>query len=118
MCECQSRKDDDGVNSMVTQVRVIQGQEPSCFVGLFHPMIVHHGKMKTQSKNSFQINDSLQFENSQTCTRDDMQTKKLFILRNELEEDAYLQQVRCDVTSLRSRTSFLLVDLVSGMLMC
>lgn len=89
-------------------------------------MILHRGKIKNQSKTTYKNRD-VQFKNcdysklkyngdgegeGKDCSK---VTRKLYILRNELAEDAYLQEVDCDVSSLRSRTSFILVDLTSGL---
>ncbi|XP_066250261.1 supervillin-like [Euwallacea similis] len=71
------------------QIRVTQGFEPAAFLRLFNgSMVIHHGKRGEDRQNG----------------------PKLFIVRGELEEEAYLMEVPLEIASLRSRTSFLLVD--------
>lgn len=72
------------------QVRVTQGAEPAAFLRLFGcGMIIHHGKR------------------GETVSRD---KPKLFMVRGELEEEAYLMEVPLEMASLRSRTGFVLFN--------
>lgn len=81
------------------QVRVVQGKEPPCFINLFNDtiMIVHFGKREDADTN--------------TTGR-----YRLYIVRNELPTEAYLMEVVCACASLRSRASFLLLNVQTGWL--
>lgn len=117
---------------------MVQGKEPSCFIGLFtcRPMFVYLGKRLNISKtspksdvrfskfelspsspsSSFSSSSSQQSSSSSSTSSSSSPTssrdrcKRLFVLRNELPEDSYFLEVVCNSSSLRSRTSFLLVD--------
>lgn len=70
------------------QIRIEQGNEPAAFLHLFKgAMVVHEGK-RGQEKDS-----------------------RLFIIRGELENEGYLMEVPCTMESLRSRSSFFLINL-------
>ena len=68
---------------------MIEGKEPPCFIRLFNGhMIIHAGR------------------------RDEAVSRRwrLFILRNELPQEAYLWEIPTECRNLRSRASFVLVD--------
>lgn len=78
------------------QVRVTQGREPACFLNLFEGgMILHIGKREDESTN----------------TQGDW---RLYAVRNEIECEAYLMEVTCCIANLRSRSSFLLLNVRTG----
>jgi len=82
---------------LTLQVRVVQGKEPPCFLNLFRGrMIVHSGKREDPSSSSTAA------------------TWRMFSVRNELPGEAYLSELPVSSSCLRSRTSFLLVGLTSG----
>ena len=80
-------------------MRVVQGKEPPCFINLFCDtvMIVHFGKREDADTN--------------TSGR-----YRLYIVRNELPTEAYLMEVVCACASMRSRASFLLLNVHTGLL--
>lgn len=70
------------------QVRIEQGNEPAAFLHLFKgSMVVHEGKRGQDKMDS-----------------------RLFIIRGELENEGYLMEVPCSLNSLRSRSSFFLIN--------
>ncbi|XP_019766886.2 uncharacterized protein LOC109542202 isoform X2 [Dendroctonus ponderosae] len=72
------------------QVRVVQGSEPAAFLRLFGGgMVIHHGKRGGEPVR---------------------ERPRLFIARGELEGEAYLMEVPLEMASLRSRSSFVLVQ--------
>ncbi|KAJ8925021.1 hypothetical protein NQ315_001187, partial [Exocentrus adspersus] len=72
------------------QVRVVQGSEPAAFLRLFDgSMIIHKGK-RGEAENT--------------------QKPRLFIVRGEVENETYLMEVPLNMSSLRSRTSFVIID--------
>ncbi|XP_048378039.1 supervillin a isoform X2 [Stegostoma tigrinum] len=74
------------------QVQVLQGKEPPCFLQLFQGgMIVHAGKREEEE------------ENSQSGWR-------LYCVRGELPMEGNLLEVACHCSSLRSRTSMILLN--------
>uniref|UniRef100_UPI00398EEC1D supervillin a isoform X4 n=1 Tax=Pristiophorus japonicus TaxID=55135 RepID=UPI00398EEC1D len=74
------------------QVQVLQGKEPPCFVQLFQGgMIVHAGKREEEE------------ESSQSDWR-------LYCVRGELPMEGNLLEVACHCSSLRSRTSMILLN--------
>eukprot|EP00795_Rhopilema_esculentum_P013586 gene13586-4479_t len=76
-------------------VRVIQGKEPPCFLNVFDGgMIIHAGKRKSKT-------DQVAFS--------DRSTVRFYCVRNENPNEACLLQVPVSATSLRSRSSFVLV---------
>ncbi|XP_064646108.1 uncharacterized protein LOC135499312 isoform X9 [Lineus longissimus] len=78
------------------QVRVTQGREPACFLNLFDGgMILHIGKREDESTN----------------TQGDW---RLFAVRNEIDSEAYLMEVTCCIANLRSRSTFLLLNVLTG----
>ncbi|XP_031552227.1 supervillin-like isoform X2 [Actinia tenebrosa] len=77
------------------QVLVAQGKEPPCFPRLFGgKMVVHQGKREPPEDED---------DEEDTC---------MFIVRNEDPDEVYLLQVKTDPYALRSRTSFVVVDLI------
>ena len=80
------------------QVRVDQGKEPPAFNRLFKgKMIVHRGKREEEETNT-------------------QGPWRFYIVRNELENEAYLWEIPCGAEHLRSRASFLLLNVKTGML--
>lgn len=80
------------------QVRVEQGKEPPCFLNLFEgTMIVHIGHR----------------EDANTNTEGDW---RLYACRGEMEGESYLLEVPCVPESLRSRSSFLLLNVKTGLI--
>lgn len=80
-------------NESAPQIRVNQGHEPAAFLQLFSGrMVIHAGK---QSKSP-------------------AETRKLYVTRGEIEHEAALIEVPCLASSLRSRSSFVLLDTDSG----
>ncbi|XP_060681036.1 supervillin a isoform X8 [Hemiscyllium ocellatum] len=74
------------------QVQVLQGKEPPCFLQLFQGgMIVHAGKREEEE------------ESSQSDWR-------LYCVRGELPMEGNLLEVACHCSSLRSRTSMILLN--------
>ncbi|XP_050301678.1 uncharacterized protein LOC126739900 isoform X2 [Anthonomus grandis grandis] len=72
------------------QVSIVQGSEPAAFLRLFGgTMVIHHGK-RGESKVGVQ--------------------SRLFMVRGEKEEEAYLMEVPLEMASLRSRSSFVMVN--------
>ena len=79
---------------------MVQGKEPPCFLNLFRGrMIVHSGKREGPSLAS---------------ASEAAPTWRMFSVRNEMTGEAYLSELPVDSSCLRSRTSFLLVGLNSG----
>ncbi|GJQ68083.1 hypothetical protein Trydic_g16779 [Trypoxylus dichotomus] len=71
------------------QIRVPQGSEQPVFFRLFNGrMVTHIGKNDSEEKRKY----------------------RLYMLRGEIEEETSLVEVFCSMRSLRSRTSFILVD--------
>ncbi|ELU02277.1 hypothetical protein CAPTEDRAFT_139004, partial [Capitella teleta] len=80
------------------QVRVTQGKEPPAFLQLFDGcMTVHRGKREDESTNT---------QGSWRC----------YIMRNELPFETCLLEVQRSVENLRSRTSFIIMNIKTGML--
>ena len=78
------------------QVRVIQGKEPPYFIQLFKGrMVTHLGKREDESTNS-------------------QGPFRMYIVRNELPKEAYLAEITCNISNLRSRGAFLLVNVKTG----
>ncbi|KAJ8974222.1 hypothetical protein NQ317_012117 [Molorchus minor] len=72
------------------QVRVVQGFEPAAFLRLFKGnMVIHNGK-RDEAHN--------------------LQKPRLFIVRGEVEDEIYLMEVPLEMNSLRSRSSFVIID--------
>ena len=89
------------VDPPVRQVRVVQGKEPPCFLNLFRGrMIVHSGKREGSPCG--------------TAAAAAEATWRMFSVRNELAGEAHLSELPVDSSRLRSRTSFLLVGLTTG----
>ncbi|XP_048582562.1 supervillin isoform X2 [Nematostella vectensis] len=81
------------------QVLVSQGKEPPCFPRLFNGrMVVHLGKRDPPEDEE---------DEEDTC---------IFIVRNEDPAESYLLQVKTSIYALRSRTSFVIVDLIELLL--
>jgi len=79
---------------------VVQSKEPPCFLNLFRDrMIVHSGKREGPTTAS---------------SSDAAATWRMFSVRNELPGEAHLSELPVDSSCLRSRTSFLLVGLTTG----
>ncbi|XP_061551000.1 supervillin-like isoform X12 [Phycodurus eques] len=74
------------------QVQVQQGKEPPCFLQCFNGgMIVHAGKREEEEEN-------IQSE------------WRLYCVRGEVPAEGYLLEVACHCSSLRSRTSMILLS--------
>lgn len=77
-------------------VRVTNEKEPPCFLNLFRgQMVIYNGRRDDSSNNN-------------------TDTWKLFILRGDTKTEAVLQEVTLSKSSLRSRTSFALVNCQTG----
>ncbi|KAL1518089.1 hypothetical protein ABEB36_001766 [Hypothenemus hampei] len=71
------------------QIRVVQGFEPAAFLRLFGgSMVIHRGKRDQELEQE--------------------KSTRLFIVRGELQEEAYLMEVPLEKKSLRSRGSLVL----------
>ncbi|XP_069770584.1 supervillin a isoform X2 [Narcine bancroftii] len=80
------------------QVQVLQGKEPPCFLQLFRGgMIVHAGKREEEE------------EGSQSDWR-------LYCVRGELPMEGNLLEVACHCSSLRSRTSMILLNVTKAVI--
>ena len=80
------------------QIRVIQGKEIPCFLNLFNGrMIVHLGEREEEDTNS-------------------PGPWKLYVVKGEHESEANLLEVEKDVSALRSRSSFILFNIKTGLL--
>ncbi|XP_070156872.1 supervillin isoform X1 [Polyergus mexicanus] len=78
-------------NDRGPQIRVVQGHEPAAFLNLFSgKMIVHSGK-KSEKKREKQW--------------------RLYICRGILDSETFLIEVSCSTRQLRSRGSFVLLDI-------
>ncbi|KAK6166060.1 hypothetical protein SNE40_022841 [Patella caerulea] len=78
------------------QIRVIQGKEPPCFLNLFHgSMIVHIGKREEEESNT-------------------QGPWRLYCVRNELENELCIVEIKLCVDNLRSRSSLLLLNVKTG----
>lgn len=80
-----------------SQVLVAQGKEPPCFLQLFQGgLIIHKG------------------------SRDDSSSRtgrwRLFCVRGEVEQEAFLMEVECERASLRSRASLVLLNAQEALL--
>lgn len=76
-------------------VRVISSKEPPCFLNVFNgQMVVYKGKREESP--------------------DEDSEWRLFMLRGEMRSESFLFEVECSSKSLRSRTSFVLVNIYSG----
>ncbi|XP_067863417.1 supervillin a isoform X3 [Heptranchias perlo] len=74
------------------QVQVLQGKEPPCFLQLFQGgMIVHSGKREEEEES----------------TQSDW---RLYCVRGELPMEGNMLEVACHCSSLRSRTSMILLN--------
>ncbi|XP_078701607.1 uncharacterized protein LOC144927773 isoform X5 [Branchiostoma floridae x Branchiostoma belcheri] len=75
------------------QVRVLQGKEPPCFLSLFQGgMVVHIGKREEEDTNT-------------------QGPWRFYCIRGELPQEACLRELPVDVHRLRSRSSFLLLNI-------
>ncbi|XP_050417893.2 microtubule-associated protein futsch isoform X3 [Patella vulgata] len=78
------------------QIRVIQGKEPPCFLNLFHgSMIVHIGKREEEESNT-------------------QGPWRLYCVRNELENELCVVEIKLCVDNLRSRSSLILLNVKTG----
>ncbi|XP_027861514.1 supervillin a isoform X16 [Xiphophorus couchianus] len=81
-----------------TQVQVLQGKEPPCFLQCFKGgMIVHSGKREEEE------------ESSQNDWR-------LYCVRGEVEVEGHLLEVACHCSSLRSRVSMVLLGVSQALI--
>ncbi|KAL4217138.1 hypothetical protein ACF0H5_023592 [Mactra antiquata] len=81
------------------QVRVSEGKEPPCFLNLFKgAMIIHIGKREEEDTNT-------------------QGPWRFYCLRNEYENEMCLIEVPKDISNLRSVSSCLLLNVVTGKLM-
>ncbi|ESO96779.1 hypothetical protein LOTGIDRAFT_201948 [Lottia gigantea] len=78
------------------QVRVIQGKEPPCFLNLFNgSMMVHIGKREEEESNT-------------------QGPWRLYCVRNEHENELMLLEINLCIDNLRSRSSFVLLNVKTG----
>ena len=86
------------VTIFIFQVRVDEGKEIPCFLNLFNgEAIVHIGKREEEATNT-------------------QGPWKCYCVRNVLENEMCLIEVLADMSSLRSRSSFLLLNIQTGKL--
>ncbi|XP_056635872.1 uncharacterized protein LOC130444644 isoform X1 [Diorhabda sublineata] len=72
------------------QIRVVQGSEPAAFLRLFHGnMVIHRGKRDIV---------------------ENLESSKLFLVRGENLDEIYLMEVPLRMSSLRSKSSFVIVN--------
>lgn len=72
------------------QVRVEQGSEPAAFLRLFDGnMVIHKGKRDEVEQS---------------------ESPRMFIIRGEVESEIYLMEVPLKMSSLRSRSSFIIIN--------
>ncbi|XP_052080646.1 uncharacterized protein LOC127718635 [Mytilus californianus] len=80
------------------QIRVDEGKEIPCFLNLFNgETLIHIGKREEESTNT-------------------QGPWKCYCVRNVLEDETCLIEVSADISSLRSRASFLLLNIHTGKL--
>lgn len=80
------------------QVRVPEGKEMPCFLNLFDGnMIIHKGKREDESTNT------------QGCWR-------CYCLRGDYESEMYLMEIEMGIKNLRSRSSFLFLNVKTGLM--
>ncbi|XP_063412509.1 uncharacterized protein LOC134695228 [Mytilus trossulus] len=80
------------------QIRVDEGKEIPCFLNLFNgETLIHIGKREEESTNT-------------------QGPWKCYCVRNVLEDETCLIEVSADISSLRSRASFLLLNIQTGKL--
>lgn len=80
------------------QVRVVQGKEPPCFFNLFEGRTtIHRGKREVEGSGT-------------------TGSWRLYMARQDLPGEACLKEVPCATASLRSRGSFLLLNVKTGIL--
>ncbi|KAL3854898.1 hypothetical protein ACJMK2_014134 [Sinanodonta woodiana] len=80
------------------QIRVSEGKEPPCFLNLFKGnMIIHIGKREDETTNT-------------------TGAWRFYSVRNELENEICLLEVTTNMSSLRSRSSFLVLNVNTGLL--
>ncbi|KAI4497986.1 hypothetical protein M0802_006810 [Mischocyttarus mexicanus] len=78
-------------NEQGPQIRVVQGHEPAAFLNLFSGgMVIHMGKKADKRSD---------------------QRWRLYICRGTLESEVFLTEIPCSTRQLRSRGSFLLLDI-------
>lgn len=80
------------------QIRVIQEKELPCFLNLFEGgMVIHKGKREDYLNRK-------------------KERWRLFMLKGEIPQEAVLIEVLCNTQSLRSRSSFTLIDTNEGII--
>ncbi|XP_078621818.1 uncharacterized protein LOC144888044 isoform X4 [Branchiostoma floridae x Branchiostoma japonicum] len=85
------------------QVRVLQGKEPPCFLSLFQGgMVVHIGKREEEDTNTQDTGASCPSHTGPW---------RFYCIRGELPQEACLRELPVDVHRLRSRSSFLLLNI-------
>ncbi|XP_066305316.1 uncharacterized protein [Branchiostoma lanceolatum] len=85
------------------QVRVLQGKEPPCFLSLFQGgMVVHIGKREEEDTNT---------QDTGASCPSHAGPWRFYCIRGELPQEACLRELPVDVHRLRSRSSFLLLNI-------
>ncbi|GFN99886.1 supervillin [Plakobranchus ocellatus] len=80
-----------------SQVRVLQGKEPPCFLNLFGgSMVVHIGKREDPDTNS-------------------QGAWRMYCVRGDYENEICLQEIPVSIEHLRSRSSLLLLNVKTGL---
>ena len=78
------------------QVRVLQGKEPPCFLNLFQgQMVVHIGKREEEDTNT-------------------QGPWRFYSVRHEKANEMCLIEINAQISSLRSRSSFILFNVQNG----
>ncbi|CAE1282568.1 SVIL [Acanthosepion pharaonis] len=78
------------------QVRVLQGKEPPCFMNLFQgQMVVHIGKREEEETNTQGL-------------------WRFYSIRHEKRNEMCLIEIQAQISSLRSRSSFILLNVQTG----
>ena len=82
-----------------TQIQIKQTEEPPCFLRLF--------------KGKFIIYSNMHHHDQESKDFDQSQPNRLFLVKGVYEEEAFLYEVKCEVSSLRSKGCFVLVNFKS-----
>lgn len=86
-----------------TQIQINQSEEPPCFLRLFKGrFVIFNNKCHPELTSSSANKDQLNYQTNRP--------NRLFLVKGVYSEEAFLYEVKCDVSSLRSKGCFVLVD--------